>query len=92
MLWPKRGALAVEMLGRGFAWLDTGTHEWLIERRPSSRRSSVARASGSPARRRSPIARGSSTWRGSRGWPSRWPRAGTGDTRSRWCSKNSRRH
>lgn len=27
----ERGALNVELLGRGFAWLDTGTHESLLE-------------------------------------------------------------
>lgn len=27
----ERGALDVELLGRGFAWLDTGTHESLLE-------------------------------------------------------------
>jgi glucose-1-phosphate thymidylyltransferase len=27
----ERGDLHVELLGRGFAWLDTGTHESLLE-------------------------------------------------------------
>lgn len=30
-MYMKRGDLNVELLGRGFAWLDTGTHESLIE-------------------------------------------------------------
>jgi glucose-1-phosphate thymidylyltransferase len=30
-LYLERGALTVELMGRGFAWLDTGTHESLLE-------------------------------------------------------------
>ncbi len=31
MAYLKRGSLRVELMGRGYAWLDTGTHEALIE-------------------------------------------------------------
>jgi len=30
-MYLERGSLNVELLGRGFAWLDTGTHENLLE-------------------------------------------------------------
>ncbi|MDO8812890.1 MAG: glucose-1-phosphate thymidylyltransferase RfbA [Gallionella sp.] len=30
-IYLERGKLAVEMMGRGYAWLDTGTHESLLE-------------------------------------------------------------
>ncbi len=30
-LYLERGALSVELMGRGFAWLDTGTHESLLD-------------------------------------------------------------
>ena len=30
-IYLEHGKLSVEMMGRGFAWLDTGTHESLLE-------------------------------------------------------------
>ena len=49
----ERGDLHVEVLGRGFAWLDTGTHSSLVEASHSSKSLSNARARGSPVRRKS---------------------------------------
>ena len=30
-MYLNRGLLEVELLGRGYAWLDTGTHDALVE-------------------------------------------------------------
>jgi glucose-1-phosphate thymidylyltransferase len=48
----QRGDLFVQPLGRGFAWLDTGTHSSLVEPVISSRSWSSARGCASPALRR----------------------------------------
>lgn len=37
-MYLERGELTVELLGRGFAWLDTGTHDSLLEITASCRR------------------------------------------------------
>ena len=71
----ERGNLSSgDFLGRGFAWLDTGTHDSLLQASNSSKRLKVARIRRFPAPRRSPIGWASSTRNSSRGWPNLSPR------------------
>jgi glucose-1-phosphate thymidylyltransferase len=56
----ERGELAVEMLGRGYAWLDTGTPDSLLDAAEYVRILEKRQGSRSPARKRSRSAGGSS--------------------------------
>ena len=53
-MYLERGELTVELLGRGFAWLDTGTHDSLLEASSFVQTVESARALKSPAWKRSP--------------------------------------
>jgi len=69
-LYLQQNNLHVETMGRGYAWLDTGTHDSLLEASHSSSppwRS--ARASKSPAPRRSPTDPVGSSHHSLRNWP-----------------------
>ncbi len=72
----ERGQLSVEIMGRGYAWLDTGTHDSLLEA------GQFARVSRWPARKRSPTGRSGSTPRNWKNSPRRWPRTATANTSS----------
>ncbi len=59
-LYMEAGDLYVEQMGRGYAWLDTGTHDSLLEASEFVRTIQHRQASRSRAWRRSPMSRASS--------------------------------
>jgi glucose-1-phosphate thymidylyltransferase len=54
----EQGQLSVEIMGRGFAWLDTGTHDSLLEAASFIATLQNGRACKWPARKRLPTAKG----------------------------------
>ncbi len=78
----ERGQLSVEIMGRGYAWLDTGTHDSLLEAGQFIATWRTARVSRWPARKRSPTGRSGSTPRNWKNSPRRWPRTATANTSS----------
>jgi hypothetical protein len=87
----EQGKLRVELLGRGFAWLDTGTHDSLCRRPISCRRSKSGRGSRSPASRKSRSTRAGSMPPSCADWPGKWRRTPTGSICCRWRTRPGKR-
>ena len=79
-LYLEQGRLQVELMGRGYAWLDKARTIRCSMPASSSPRWSTGRASRSPAPRKLPGERAGSTIPGWKGWRRRWPTAAMGDT------------
>lgn len=78
----ERGQLSVEIMGRGYAWLDTGTHDSLLEAGQFIATLENRQGLKVPARKRSPTGRSGSTPRNWKNSPRRWPRTATANTSS----------
>ena len=74
-----RGELSVELMGRGMAWLDTGTPEGLLKAAEYVEAVQSRQGYSSPASRRSPTAAASSARPGSAHSARRWGRPPTGN-------------
>lgn len=78
----ERGQLSVEIMGRGYAWLDTGTHDSLLEAGQFIATLENRQGLKVAARKRSPTGRSGSTPRNWKNSPRRWPRTATANTSS----------
>lgn len=74
----ERGQLSVEIMGRGYAWLDTGTHDSLLE--AGQFIATLENRQGLKVA--SPTGRSGSTPRNWKNSPRRWPRTATANTSS----------
>ena len=85
----ERNQLNVCVMGRGTAWLDTGTHEALMEASLFIQTLQSARASWSPAPRKSPIAPATSPPHNWKSWHSRCATMDTAPTCCNCCGNAS---
>jgi glucose-1-phosphate thymidylyltransferase len=79
-LYLEQGSLDVQTMGRGYAWLDTGTHESMLGPASTSTPSRSARASRLPRPRKSCGAMAGLATNSCTSWRCRWPSRAMGNT------------